>query len=64
MQNKNTTSGIQIVRIDAETNEREPVTLEYAISKLEGYWDVNKIRELLVSGQELWTPYATYSIAQ
>ena len=64
MQNKNTTSGIQVVRIDAETNEREPVTLEYAISKLEGYWDVNKIRELLVSGQELWTPYATYSIAQ
>ena len=52
----------QVLRTDLETNEQELVSMEFAIDKLSSYWDKNKIKEILESGVNLWTPYATYSL--
>ena len=52
----------QVLRTDLETNEQELVSMEFAIDKLSSYWDKNKIQEILESGVNLWTPYATYSL--
>ena len=50
----------QVLRTDLQTNEQELVSFEFAINMLDSYWDKSKIKDLLESGKELWTPYATY----
>jgi hypothetical protein len=52
----------QVFRTDLETNEQELVSMDFAIDKLSSYWDKNNIEQILKSGQDLWTPYAIYSI--
>lgn len=51
---------LNVIRTDKETSEQELVTLDYAIEKLTGFW--NNIEELLLKGEELFTPYATYKL--
>ena len=51
---------IIIIRTCKEQGTTEEVSLRYAIDKLEGYW--TNIETLLIKGEVLWTPYATYQI--
>jgi hypothetical protein len=53
---------IKIIRTDrADTKEIE-LSLSEAKKKLTPYWEIDKIEELLLSGEELYTPYAYYKL--
>ena len=42
----------------------EEITLDEAIDKLEGagYWEKNTVKDMLLEGQKLWTPWAFFKI--
>ena len=44
----------------------EEITLDEAIDKLEGagYWKKNTVKDMLLEGQKLWTPWAFFKIKQ
>jgi hypothetical protein len=50
-----------IVREDNETKEIEILSLLRAKETLSNYWKSKDIEKMLDKGQELYTPYATYS---
>ena len=50
-----------VIRQDNETKEMEMLSLPRAIELLSSYWKVESIEEMLDKGQELFTPYATFS---
>lgn len=49
-----------IIRTCKEEGTQEEVSFDYAVEKLNGYW--NDIENLLIQGKELFTPYATYQL--
>jgi len=51
---------IKIIRTCKEKGTKEEVSFDYAVEKLNGYW--NDIENLLIQGEELFTPYATYQL--
>lgn len=51
---------IKIIRTCKEKGTQEEVSFDYAVEKLNGYW--NNIENLLIQGKELFTPYATYQL--
>ena len=51
---------VKVIRTCREKGTEEYVSLEYAVQKCDGYWNDSKI--LLIQGEELFTPYATYKI--
>jgi len=51
---------ITIIRTCKEKGTQEEVSLDYAIQKLNGYF--TDIENSLIQGNELFTPYATYSV--
>lgn len=51
---------IKVIRTCREKGTKEEVTFDYAVEKLNGYWiDIEK---LLLNGEELFTPFASYQI--
>lgn len=50
-----------IVREDNETKETQILSLSRAKQTLSNYWKKECIDEMLDKGQQLHTPYATYS---
>ena len=50
-----------ILREDNETKEVQILSLSRAKELLSNYWNVQDIEKMLDKGQELFTPYATYS---
>jgi len=50
-----------ILREDNETKEIQILSLSRAKELLSNYWKVEDIEKMLDKGQELFTPYATYS---
>jgi hypothetical protein len=50
-----------IIREDKETKEIQILSLLKAKETLENYWKKESIEEMLNNGQELYTPYATYT---
>ncbi len=53
---------ITIIRTCRDQGTKEEVSLEYAVQKLQGYWEKNYIKTLLLKGQMLWSPYANYQL--
>lgn len=51
---------IKIIRTCKEKGTKEEVSFDYAVEKLNGYW--NDIENLLIQGEELFTPFATYQL--
>jgi len=51
---------IKIIRTCKEKGTKEEVSFDYAVEKLNGYW--NDIENLLIQGDELFTPFATYQL--
>ena len=51
---------IKIIRTCKEKGTQEEVSFNYAVEKLNGYW--YDIENLLIQGEELFTPYATYQL--
>jgi len=49
-----------IICIDRETLQTTEVSINYAAQKLDGYWNPNYIKPMLISGQTLWSPYFMY----
>jgi hypothetical protein len=45
-----------------DTNEAHIITMSKAIDQLSGYWKPDAIQPMLLEGNVLWTPYASYSI--
>lgn len=54
------TNEIIVIRTCREKGTKEEVSFEYAVGKLNGYW--TDIENLLIKGEELFTPYATYQV--
>ena len=50
-----------IIREDRETKEMQILSLADAKKTLSNYWKSKDIKKMLDKGQELHTPYATYS---
>lgn len=50
-----------IVREDKETKELQILSLLRAKKTLSNYWKKESIEQMLDKGQELHTPYATYT---
>ena len=50
-----------IIREDKETKEMQILSLADAKKTLSNYWKSKDIEKMLDKGQELHTPYATYS---
>ncbi len=61
-QKNKTMEKITIIRTCLEEGTTEEVSLEYAVQKLQGYWEKNYIKTLLLKGQMLWSPYANYQL--
>ena len=51
---------ITIIRTCKEKGTQEEVSFDYAVTKLNGYF--NDAENLLIQGEELFTPYATYRL--
>ena len=55
-------SEVKVLRTIDETKETEVLTMKEAIYSLSGYWQEDKIEAMLLSGQELFTPFSDYKI--
>jgi hypothetical protein len=53
---------MEIIRTDLETNKVELISIDLAIHILSNYWIKEKIKDMLILGNTLNTPFATYQI--
>lgn len=59
---RKTSESLVVIRTCRERGTTEEVTIEYALQKLEGYWDKGSIFPMLAEGQTLCSPFAEYRI--
>lgn len=51
---------IIVIRTCKVKGTKEEVSFKYAVDKLSGYW--TDVQNLLINGEELFTPYASYQV--
>jgi len=51
-----------VIRTDLGTNEKTEISITEAKLKLSGYWNPDKIDDMLFNGTPMHTPYATYEL--